>query len=159
VGTAGAAAAAATAATAAAAVTSAAIAGGFTVASLAAAGFAAKAQHDAGVIQSAEYKLQAKQAGDAARGREIERKRDLLKALATQAATAGAQGVAMQGSNVAIARADINQSRNDLLTDTANARSQERILRSRAANARSSGNAAAVTSLLGAANTFYQARG
>lgn len=118
---------------------------------------AAKSARDAGIIQNAEYKIQARQAGDAARGREIDRKRDLLKALATQAATAGAQGVAMQGSNIGIAKADIGWARNDFLTDTANTRTQQRIMRARGTNAQRAGNAQAVTSLINTASSLYAA--
>lgn len=112
-----------------------------------------------GEVANAEAKLASKQAGDAARGREIERKRDLLKALATQNAHAGAQGVAIQGSNEAIARADIRDARNDLLADTANTRTQQRIYRARGRNAQSEARLGAVTSLLDTATGLYKAAG
>ncbi len=120
---------------------------------------AANQQRLAGGVEKAEFKLQAKQAGDAARGREIERKRDLLKALATQVATAGAQGVAFQGSNVAIARADIRDARNDLLADTANTRTRQRILRARGSNAQLAANVAAVKSLSDSVKDSFRAAG
>lgn len=122
-------------------------------------GLAAKSAHDAGSIASAEAKLQAKQAGDAARGREIERKRDLLRALSTQHATAGAQGVAFSGSKAAIAVRDINDNRNDLQADRANTRTTQRVLRSRAANSRQAGTLGAVTSILDTANNLASAYG
>jgi hypothetical protein len=136
-----------------------ALAGGLAVASAAVGVMGAVQQQQAGKIERAEYNLQAKQVGDAARAREIERKRDLLTALATQAATAGAQGVAMQGSNVGIAKADIARARNDLLVDTANTRTQQRVLRTRGINAQRAGTARAVTSLVKTASDLYAAAG
>lgn len=126
-----------------------AVAGGILVGTtIASAGITAKSAHDAGEVASAEAKLQAKQAGDSARGREIERQRSLLQSLATQHAFSGAQGVAMQGSNVAIANRDIKYAREDDLADYANTRGQQRILNMRGANARRTGTLNAVTSLL-----------
>lgn len=119
----------------------------------------AKAQYDAGKISAAQYKLQAKQEGDAARAREIERKRALLTSLASQHARSGAQGVAMQGSNVAMANRDIKDNRQDLLYDTANTRTAQRILRSRASNASYQGGVGAITSIADTAMNIYQARG
>ena len=136
-----------------------AVAGALTIASAGLGVMQAYQQQQIGKVERAGYELERKQAGDAARGREIERKRDLLKALATQAATAGAQGVAMQGSNVGIAMADIRQARNDLLTDTANTKTQQRILRTRGINAQRAGNANAITSLVKSASDLYKAAG
>jgi hypothetical protein len=136
-----------------------AIAGGLAVASAAVGVMGAAQQRAAGKAENAGYKIEVKQAGDAARGREIERKRDLLRALATQAATAGAQGVAMQGSNVGIALGDIKQARNDLLADTANTKTQQRILRTKGINAQRAGNNAAITSLVSTASSLYKAGG
>jgi hypothetical protein len=113
----------------------------------------------AGKAERGALNLQAKQAGDAARAREIERKRDLLKALATQNAAAGAQGVAFSGSKAAIARTDIRQAATDLLADTANTRTQQRILRTRGANAQKAGNMRALTSLVDTATDLYKAGG
>jgi hypothetical protein len=111
-------------------------------------GIAAKSAHDAGALASAENKVQAKQAGDAARGREIERKRDLLKALGTQHAYAAAGGAGFGGSLAAIAKSDINAARNDLSADRVNTQTQQRLFRMRAANASQTGNLNAITSVL-----------
>lgn len=136
-----------------------ALTGGVLAATAVAGGLAAKGQYDAGQIAKAEYKLQAKAEGDAARGREIERKRALLSALSSQYARAGAQGVAIQGSNAAIMNRDIKDNRQDLLYDTANTRTAQRILRSRGANAASRGTVNAITSIADTALGVYQARG
>lgn len=136
-----------------------AVAGGLLVGSAVAGGLAAKSTYDAGQIAKAEYKLQSKQEGDAARGREIERKRALLSSLAAQHARSGAQGVTMQGSNVAIARRDIKDNRQDLLYDTANTRTRQRILRSRGSNVSYQGSVGAITSIADTALNTYAAAG
>ena len=135
-----------------------AVAGGVLAATAVAGGLSAKAAYDAGKISEAEYKLQAKQEGDAARGREIERKRALLASLSSQNARAGAQGVAIQGSNAAIMNRDIKDNRQDLLYDTANTRTAQRILRSRGSNASARGTLGAITSIADTALGMYQAR-
>jgi hypothetical protein len=136
-----------------------ALAGGLAIASAGLGVMSAVQERAAGKAERGALNLQAKQAGDAARAREIERKRDLLKALATQNAAAGAQGVAFSGSKAAIARTDIRQAATDLLADTANTRTQQRILRTRGANAQKAGNMKALTSLVDTATDLYKAGG
>lgn len=140
--------------------TSAAVIGGAIVGGTALSGISSAYQaRKAGQVENAGYKLQAKQEGDAARGREIERRRALLGSLATQNATAGAQGVGIQGSNAAIAQADINSARNDLLTDTVNTKTRQNILRARGANAQIAGNAQAITSLFDTGKSLFKKLG
>lgn len=141
------------------ATTGAAIAGGLTVAGAAAGISSAYQAREAGKVANAEYKLQAVQEGDAARGREIERRRSLLSSLATQNAVAGAQGVGIQGSNAAIAGADIRNARNDLMIDTANTKTRQNLLRARGSNAQKAGNAQAISSLIDTAITTYKKLG
>lgn len=136
-----------------------AVAGGLLVGSAVAGGLAAKSTYDAGQTAKAEAKIQSKQEGDAARAREIERKRALLSALSSQHARSGAQGVTMQGSNVAIAQRDINDNRQDLLYDTVNTRRAQRILRSRGQSASRSGTIGAITSIADTALNTYAAAG
>lgn len=104
-------------------------------------------QRNAGIAQSHQMKAQAAREGDAARQREIERKRTLLRALSNQSARAGAGGVALDGSLASIARADIRDATNDLLIDRSNTRSKQNELISGAKNARSQGNMGAAVSL------------
>lgn len=125
---------------------------------VAAAGVASAAQtRKAGIVASNEAKMEAKQEGDAARAREIERRRDLLRAIANQNARAGAMGVTTGGSIGGMIKSDINDARNDLLVDTANTRNRQRALRIGGRNSVKAGNAAAVSSLLDTAAKAYGA--
>lgn len=116
-------------------------------ATLAAGGLSFVAQRNAGIAQANQMKAQAAREGDAARQREIERKRTLLRALSQQSANAGAAGVTMSGSLVAAARTDIRDAATDLLVDRSNTRSQVNGLTAAARNARRQGNLQAVGSL------------
>lgn len=104
-------------------------------------------QRNAGIAQSHQMKAQAAREGDAARQREIERRRALLRALSSQSARAGAGGVALDGSLAGIARADIRDATNDLLIDRSNTRSRQNELITGAKNARAQGNLGAAVSL------------
>lgn len=104
-------------------------------------------QRNAGIAQSHQMKAQAAREGDAARQREIERRRNLLRALSSQSARAGAGGVALDGSLASIARADIRDATNDLLIDRSNTRSKQNELITGAKNARARGNLGAAVSL------------
>lgn len=116
---------------------------------MAAAGtMAAVQQRNAGIIQSNQLKAQARVETDAARGREIERRRDLMRALAAQSARAGALGVETSGSIGGIMRTDIQQGQQDLLTDSANTSAKRRALIYGANSAVQQGNIGAVATLL-----------
>lgn len=104
-------------------------------------------QRNVGIAQSHQMKAQAAREGDAARQREIERKRTLLRALSSQSARAGAGGVALDGSLASIARADIRDATNDLLVDRSNTRSKQNELITGAKNARAQGSLGAAASL------------
>ena len=110
----------------------------------------AKAQRDAGIAAKNEAHNQAVREGDAARGREIERRRRLLQALASQSATAGAQGASPDWS---VATSDISYAQNDILTDQSNTIAEQNALRARGRNARRAGNIGAITSLLDTAGS------
>lgn len=136
-----------------------AVAGGVLAATAVAGGLSAYQQYKAGKITEQEYKLQAKQEGDAARQREIERRRGLLSALSSQNAQAGAQGVALAGSPAAMMNRDIKDFRNDLMYDQANTKTSQRILRSRGSAAAAAGKIGAIQSIVDTGSSIYQARG
>jgi hypothetical protein len=104
-------------------------------------------QRNAGIVQSQQMKAEAVKEGDGARQREIERKRNLLRALSHQSANAGASGVTLDGSLAGIARADIRDATNDLLVDRSNTRSRQNALRTGAKNAKRQGSLGAAVSL------------
>lgn len=118
---------------------------------------AGRQQYIAGKEAQITSRMEAQQERDAARGREIERKRGLLRALATQSAVAGAQGVAFSGGKAAIARADIRDAVEDLMVDRVNTNRRIFAL-GRAGNAaRKAGYVNAAVSLLDTAgNVFSQ---
>ena len=115
-----------------------------------------KASADAGRTANKEAQIAANREGDAARAREIERRRALLRSLASQSAQAGAYGVT---PDAAIAGTDIRYATNDLLIDQANTLTEQNLLRARGKNAQRAGNIGAVTSLLdgiGSAASLYK---
>lgn len=159
-GTAAAATAGTAAATTAATATTAAAATGMTAgqaallgASVLAGGAAAYQTVEAGRQAKAQYKEQAKQEADAARQREIDRRRDLVRAIASQNAAAGAAGVStVAGTGLAgIAQYDINQTRRDSLVDRVNTGRSRNMLLKAGKNAKTMGGIGAATSLLDSA--------
>src|SRR3990172_11576447 len=90
--------------------------------------YSIKSQQDAASAVKQENALASRREGDAARGREIERRRQLMRALAAQSAQAGAAGGA---PNAAIAGADIKSAASDLLYDKANTAAEQSLLRYR----------------------------
>lgn len=124
-----------------------------TIATVAAGVAGAVQQRNAGIIQSNELKAQARVEGDAAKGREIDRRRNLIRALASQNASAGSAGVELGGSIGGIIQTDIRNNQQDLLTDAAGTSARQRDLAIGAKNARSQGNLGAVTSLLDTAGS------
>ena len=99
----------------------------------------------AGKVANAEAKIAANREGDAARQREIERRRALLRSLASQNAGAGASGV---DPNMVIAGADIQYAADDFYTDQANTQATQSMLRLQGKNAKRAGRAEGVMSLL-----------
>jgi hypothetical protein len=98
--------------------------------------------------QSSALLGQARQEKDAAQQREIERRRDLMRALSAQSAQAGAAGVEISGSTQGLMLTDIKQNQQDLLTEAANTGLRIKDLRQRAANARRAGVWSAAGGLL-----------
>jgi len=116
----------------------------------AAAGVAsASAQRAAGRHAEAQSVIDANAEGDAAREREIQRKKDLLRAISSQQAAAGATGVAFnQGSPAAIARLDIAEANRDLAIDSSTSKQRQRSLRAQGRAARFAGRAQSAATLL-----------
>lgn len=106
-----------------------------------------------GAQQAADLKAQARTEATAAAQKQIERRRDLLRALASQNAAAGAAGIETGGSFGGIIRRQINENSNDLLVMNAGLQTRQRTLASQASNARQSANAQAATSLLDTAGS------
>lgn len=109
----------------------------------------ARASRAAGKATQAELEIEARSEGDAARQREIDRKKNLLRAISSQQAYAGAAGVrADDGSPAALINLDIAESRRDSDIDSLNSKTRQRALRFRGSNARTAGNAQASATLL-----------
>lgn len=121
------------------------------VATVGGAVISARQSRAAGRVADAEAQIAANAEGDAARQREIERKRLLLRAISTQVAEAGAQGIAMDGSAARMAQLDIDDANTDLMIDNANTRSRQAGLRAQGRAARLQGSAQAGATLLDAA--------
>lgn len=137
---------------------SAAVGGALLATTVGAGVYAARSQRAAGKAVQAETELEARAEGDAARDREINRKRMLMRALSSQVAAAGAAGVRVdQGSPASLINLDIAEARRDQDIDVVNTRSKQRLLRFRGENARIAGNAAARQSLLDTALRTTQA--
>lgn len=120
---------------------------------------AASSQRQAGKFQEIEYKERAQAETDAGRDREIDRRRRLVAALASQNAEAGALGAAPGvGSRAAVARADAKRAAYEIGADRASTGRRALLLRSAGREARRQGNYAAVGTLLdtavGAMETF-----
>jgi hypothetical protein len=122
-------------------------------ASVVGAGASALGTYQAGQAAKAQYRMQAKQEADAARGREIDRRRDLIRAIASQAATAGAMGASTRsGTGLAgIAQYDINQANRDAISDRVNTGRMRNMLLKAGKNAASTGGIGAAASLLDSA--------
>lgn len=111
--------------------------------------------YQAGQEAAIEHKQQARLEQDAATQREIERRRELLRALASQNAAAGAAGVETGGSIGGIIRTDIKNNENDLLVSRMNSAAQYRARMRAASNAKKQGTIGAVTSLLDGGMQVY----
>lgn len=108
---------------------------------LAAGAGGAIAQRRAGQYQDIQYRQQAQQEQDASRDREIDRRRRLVSALASQNAEAGALGAAPGvGSRAAIALTDARRAGYESLADRASTNRRSLLLRSAGREARKQGN-------------------
>lgn len=112
-------------------------------------GMAAVSARRAGKLQDIQYKRQAEDEETAARDREIERRRRLVQALASQNAEAGALGLdPTTGSRRAITLEDVRRARMDDLTDRAMTSRRGVSLRLAGSEARKQGNIQAGATLL-----------
>lgn len=110
---------------------------------------------NAGIATANNAAMQSRVEGDAAKQSEIQRRTQLMRALSSQNAGAGAAGVETSGSVGAGIRTQITQNQNDLLVTDANASARQSMLAAQASNARASGNLGAAASLLNGAQKTY----
>lgn len=117
-----------------------------------AAGASAYEQHEAGVAASNQAKDKARIAADQATQQQINQRQNLLRALASQNAQAGAGGIGTGGSFGANAKRQITQNQNDLLVTGAGASAQIQGYNQQASSALLQGNIGAGVSLLDGAS-------
>jgi hypothetical protein len=110
----------------------------------------AVATHQAGVAAKNEDTMKARQAGLDAGGKQIEIRQNMLKALASQNAAAGAAGIGTGGSFGANVNRQISQNQNDLLTNSTNAQEQQSLFAMQGNSAETTANLGAGASLLDA---------
>lgn len=122
---------------------------------VAGAGVSAYSSIEQGKAASNQAKAQARAEGDSAKQQQIDRRRQLLTALASQNAAAGAGGIETNGSVAAGVRTNIRDNSNDLLVIGANNSARQQALREQASNATFAGNLGAASSLLDAAPKAY----
>lgn len=105
-------------------------------------------QHEAGVAASNQAKDKARIAADQATQVQINQRQNLMRALASQDAQAGAGGIGTGGSFGANAQRQITQNQNDLLVTGAGASAQIQGYNQQASNDVLTGNLNAGASLL-----------
>lgn len=98
----------------------------------------------AGQARNAETKAQAQAAEIQARGEEIDRKKALLRSLASQNAMAGGGGITTGGSFAAIQKNDIRNASNDLAQINAERANKVRQLRAAGRSYQTAGSVGAV---------------
>jgi hypothetical protein len=117
----------------------------------------ANAARAAGKHAEAQSVIDANAEGDAAREREIQRKKNLMRAISSQQARAGAVGINFgEGSPAAIANLDIAEAARDGAIDNANTKQRQRSLRSQGRAARFACSTKSATTLLDTAAGFGQ---
>ena len=104
--------------------------------------------HVAGVQAKNQDILKSRQAGLDATSKSIQIRQNMMQALASQNARAGAAGIGTGGSFGAGVQRQITQNQNDLLTNSANVTSQQQLFGMAGASAEASGNIGAGASLL-----------
>lgn len=105
-------------------------------------------QHKAGVAQANDAAMRSRQAGLEAGQKQINIRQNMLKALASQNAAAGAAGIGTGGSFSANVKRQITQNQNDLLGVGADTSIQTQQYSAQGRNAITSGNVKAGASLL-----------
>lgn len=107
-------------------------------------------QHKAGVAQAADAAMRSRQAGLEAGQKQINIRQNMLKALASQNAAAGAAGIGTGGSFGANVNRQISQNQNDLLALSADTSAEESQYGAQGRNAIAGGNVKAGASILDA---------
>jgi hypothetical protein len=107
-------------------------------------------QHKAGVAQAADAAMRSRQAGLEAGQKQINIRENMLKALASQNAAAGAAGIGTGGSFGANVNRQISQNQNDLLALSADTSAEESQYGAQGRNAIAGGNVKAGASILDA---------
>ncbi len=108
----------------------------------------AEEMHIAGVQAKNQDVLKSRQAGLDAQAKQIQIRQNMMQALASQNARAGAAGIGTGGSFGAGVQRQITQNQNDLLTNSSNVASQQQLFGIAGASAEASGNIGAGASLL-----------
>ncbi len=108
----------------------------------------AEAMHVAGVQAKNQDVVKSRQAGLDAASKSIQIRQNMMQALASQNARAGAAGIGTGGSFGAGVQRQITQNQNDLLTNSANVASQQQLFGMAGASAEQQGNIQAGASLL-----------
>ncbi len=108
----------------------------------------AEEMHLAGVQAKNQDILKSRQAGLDATAKSIQIRQNMMQALASQNARAGAAGIGTGGSFGAGVQRQITQNQNDLLTNSANVASQQQLFGMAGASAEQQGNIQAGASLL-----------
>lgn len=116
----------------------------------------AKAAKAAGKHAEAQSGIDANAEGDAAREREVQRKKDLARAFSSQVAQAGASGIAFAGSAAQIANIDIAEAARDTTIDTATTKQRQQALRAQGRAARFFGDTKSAVTLADSAIGFGQ---
>jgi hypothetical protein len=113
-------------------------------------------QHKAGVAQANDAKMRSRQAGLEAGQKQINIRQNMLKALATQNAAAGAAGIGTGGSFGANVGRQIKQNQNDLLALSSDTSGQQSQYGAQARNDVTTGNIKAGSSLLDAGSAAFK---
>jgi hypothetical protein len=121
-----------------------------TAAGLLGSGGSAFEQHKAGVAQANDAAAKSRQAGLEAGQKQINIRQNMLKALASQNAAAGAAGIGTGGSFGANVKRQITQNQNDLMALSADTSSEQQQYGLQGSNARTAANVKAGASLLDA---------
>ena len=106
-----------------------------------------------GQAVQAEDKMKARQAGLDATAKQIQIRQNMMQALASQNARAGAQGQGTGGSFGAVVQRQIQQNQSDLLTNSTNASTQSQLFNEQGSSAAETGKLQAGASLLDFAGT------
>ncbi len=104
--------------------------------------------HVAGVQAKNQDVLKSRQAGLDAASKQIQIRQNMMQALASQNARAGAAGIGTGGSFGAGVQRQITQNQNDLMTNSANVASQQQLFGMAGQSAETQGNISAGASLL-----------